>query len=83
MYHVYIIQSKKDDSWYYGFSENPKKRLNFHNNGKSSYTKGKLPWELIFCRKFELKSEALKFERYLKKTKNKKYIKRAYSDHFI
>lgn len=83
MYYVYIIESKTDQSWYYGFSENPEKRLDYHNEGKSSYTKSKLPWGLIFCRSFDTKTEALKFERYLKKTKNKEYIKRINSEYFI
>ena len=82
-YYVYIIKSETDQSWYYGFSENPEKRLHFHNAGKSTYTKGKVPWELIFCRSFDIKTEALKFEQYLKKMRNKEYIKRVYSEYFI
>ena len=82
-YYVYIIKSEKDQSWYYGFSENPEKRLQFHNAGKSTYTKGKMPWKLIFCRSFDIKIEALKFEIYLKKMRNKEYIKRVYSEYFI
>ena len=83
MYHVYIIESELDKSWYYGFSENVEKRLHFHNEGNSTYTKSKRPWKLIFYRRFDIKTEALKFERYLKKTKNKNYIKKAYSKYFI
>ena len=83
MYYVYIIESKTDQSWYYGFSEDPEKRLFYHNEGKSSYTKSKLPWELIFSRSFDIKTEALKFERYLKKTRNIEYIKRVYLEYFI
>jgi putative endonuclease len=82
-YYVYIIKSETDQSWYYGFSEDLEKRLNFHNEGKSTYTKSKRPWKLIFCRRFDLKAKALKFERYLKKTRNKEYIKRVYSEYFI
>ena len=83
MYHVYIIESEKDKSWYYGFSENPEKRLYFHNEGKSTYTKSKRPWELISCRSFDMKTEALKFERYLNRTRNKSYISREFLKYFI
>ena len=76
-YRVYIIESQKDKSWYYGFSENVEKRLDLHNEGNSTYTKSKRPWKLIFLRSFDIKTEALKFERYLKKTRNKRYIKTA------
>ena len=82
MYYVYIIESKTDQSWYYGFSENPEKRLHFHNEGKSTYTKSKRPWKLIFSRSFDTKTEALKFEQYLKRTRNKEYIKMAYLEYF-
>ncbi len=80
---TYIIQSIKDDNWYYGYSKNPQKRLTYHNNHQSWYTKSKQPWHIIFIRKFESKADALKFERYLKKTKNKEYIKREFSKFFI
>ncbi len=83
MYFVYIIQSIKDNSWYYGFSENPEVRLVFHNAGQSTFTKRKIPWELIFKRSFDSKSDALKFERYLKKTRNKTFILKEYSRFFI
>jgi len=82
MYFVYIIQSDLDKSWYDGFSEDPPKRLLAHNAGESRYTKAKLPWRMIFCREFKMKGEALKFERYLKRTRNKAYIKKAYSAYF-
>ncbi|GAA0891229.1 hypothetical protein GCM10009122_09080 [Fulvivirga kasyanovii] len=83
MYYVYIIESQIDKSWYYGYSQNVEKRLGYHNNGESRYTKRKTPWQLIFCRSFESKTEALKFEKYLKDSRNKEYIKRAFSEYFI
>jgi putative endonuclease len=42
-FYVYIIQSKKDNSFYKGFSENPYQRLDQHNNGESHYTSSKIP----------------------------------------
>ncbi len=32
------------------------------------------PWKLMFSKKFFLRAEAMKFEKYLKSLKNKKYI---------
>ncbi len=55
----------------------------FHNEGKSRYSRTKIPWKLIFVRPFEMKSEALKFERYLKSTRNKDFIKRNYKEFFL
>jgi putative endonuclease len=83
MYEVYIIQSTKDKSWYYGFSGDVEKRLKYHNEGRSTYTRGKKPWEIIFRRSFAIKADALNFEKYLKKSRNKEYIRKAYPSFFI
>ena len=80
---VYIIKSDLDNSWYYGYTENIAQRLNFHNEGISRYTKTKRPWALIFLRSYNLKREALKFEKYLKKTRNKDYIGEKYAEYFL
>ncbi len=67
MYYVYIIYSKNYDRYYKGFSENPTRRLDSHNNGKSRYTKSFTPWDLIYVEEFSNKSQALKREKSLKK----------------
>jgi len=82
-YYVYIIESKKDDTWYYGYSLKPERGLKYHNEGKSRYTKSKMPWRLIFIKNFNSKKEALKFERKLKSLRNQTYIKSAYAIDFL
>lgn len=72
MYTVYII-SNKEGLYYKGFTTNLAQRLEAHNLGLSNYTAGKGPWDLIFIKSFEDKSEALKFEKMLKR-QNKKYL---------
>ena len=64
---VYIIQSQKDNSYYKGFSENPKQRLEQHNNGESQYTSAKLPWTLVYIEELPTKRDALIREKTLKK----------------
>ena len=66
MYFVYILQSLKDNTKYVGLTINIKKRIKDHNNGKSKYTKGHMPWKLIWCCIFYNKTKAGKFEKYLK-----------------
>jgi putative endonuclease len=66
-FYIYIIQSKIDQSYYKGFSENYLERLNQHNDGWSKYTSRKKPWRLVYVELFESKSEALKREKTLKK----------------
>ncbi len=67
MYYVYIIYSKEKDCYYKGFSENPIKRLEQHNNGESRYTSKYNDWELFHLEIYLSKKEALIREKSLKK----------------
>ena len=67
MFIVYILQSKVDESYYYGFTEQEVGlRLREHNDGKSLYTKKLRPWKLVWYGSFETRKQAQDFERYLK-----------------
>ena len=80
---VYIIESGTTGKWYYGYTTDLAKRLTFHNQGNNISTRNRGPWKYIFTRKLNSKKEAMDFEKYLKASRNKEYIKRAYSDYFI
>lgn len=64
---VYIIKSEIDGDYYKGITQNIDKRLDEHNEGKSKFTSTKMPWKLVFCRKYDLKRNALIEEKRLKK----------------
>ena len=64
---VYIILSLKDGSYYKGYSLDPLLRLLQHNSGKSTYTKNKMPWQLIYIEQHLDKRSALIREKALKK----------------
>jgi len=66
MHYVYILQSQKDKSLYVGSTENVKKRVSEHNNGKSTYSNSKRPYVLKWFCAFPTKTQALAFEKYLK-----------------
>jgi len=46
MFFVYILKSKLDNSFYIGFAENLKERLEKHNQGFASL-KGRLKYSLM------------------------------------
>ncbi len=73
-FYVYILYSKSKDVYYKGFSENPENRLTQHLEGKSQYTSQINDWELVFIRSFESKTEALKYEKMLKR-QNQNYFR--------
>lgn len=67
-YSVYIIKNS-DGKIYIGYSANLLARLKSHNEGRSFYTKNKGPWRLIHQENFESRAEAMRREKFLKKTK--------------
>ena len=83
MHYTYIIESIATGQWYYGSTADPKGRLDYHNKGWNRSTRGRGPWKLIFLRKFESEIEAREFEFQLKRLKNKKYVRKKYSDYFL
>ena len=82
MFSVYIIESESGQ-WYYGSTENLVQRLSDHNSNRANFTRFKGPWALIFERNFQDKADGLKFEKELKRLKNKKYIRTAFSQYFL
>ncbi|MDQ1284306.1 MAG: putative endonuclease [Patescibacteria group bacterium] len=69
MYYVYLIKSKKKDSFYIGCTGDLRKRLEEHNSGKSTYTKDKRPWEVRYYEAFFSKDDAFQREKQLKRHK--------------
>jgi putative endonuclease len=67
--YLYIIQSKKDFSFYIGITNNLQKRLKEHNQGLSPATRFKKPWILIYCEWYRSERDALRRERRLKRYK--------------
>jgi len=74
MYYVYILKSSKSGILYYGYTDNLKRRLEEHNNGKSKFTKGHLPWILVFYAAFADKQKAKNFELYIKSGSGKAFV---------
>jgi len=74
MYYTYILKSSKSGILYYGYTENLKRRLIEHNSGKSAFTKGHLPWKLVWYCAFEEERKAKDFELYLKSGSGKAFV---------
>lgn len=70
MFIVYILQSKKDLSFYIGFTSDIKRRLSEHEKGFSDSTKHKRPWVLVYCEVYKDRKDAAEREQKLKDHKN-------------
>src|SRR3990170_1714514 len=66
MYYVYVLQSKRDESLYIGYTVDLRKRLEDHNSGKSKATKPFRPYKLVFYESFLNRFDAKNREIYLK-----------------
>ena len=75
MYYTYILQSAKSDYWYTGSTKDLRKRFNQHNSGKSSYTKARGPYKLIYYEACLNEQDARSRELYLKSGMGKRYLK--------
>jgi len=75
MFYTYILKSKKDGKFYTGSTKDLRKRLIEHNTGKSTYTKGKGPFEIIYYEACLLEDKARSRELYLKSGMGKRYLK--------
>ena len=72
VYTVYIIRNPQK-IYYKGFTSDVLRRLEEHNSSIGKYTSEKGPWTLVFKHSFISKSDALKYERMLKR-QNHKYL---------
>jgi putative endonuclease len=71
---VYLLLCA-DGTYYCGITNDLEKRVEKHNAGKGAkYTRGRLPVKVLISRDEFTKSEALKFERYVKSLPKKKKI---------
>ena len=75
MYYVYVLQSKKDNLFYTGFTTDIEKRLLEHNQGVQESTKNRIPFEVIYFEWCINKQDAITREKYLKSGMGKRYLK--------
>src|SRR3989338_4222911 len=76
MWHVYILQSRKDGSHYIGCSNDYPRRLREHNNGYNDSTRTKAPWRIVHLEQFEESSKAFVREKQIKSYKGGNGLKK-------
>jgi putative endonuclease len=75
MYYTYLLKLSNND-YYAGSTDNLQTRLNDHNEGKNISTKAFRPVVLVYYCAFPTKSQAIKFELYLKSGSGKAFRNR-------
>jgi len=70
-YFVYLIvcQKQQKTTTYVGYTNNLKKRIKLHNEGRGAkFTRGR-KWKLIYYEKYRTKKKAMRREYYIKKNR--------------
>ena len=70
-YFIYILQSERDGSYYVGHTSNLDKRLKRHNEGRSTYTRTRIPWRVIYQEALPSRKAAMKREKKIKSMKSR------------
>jgi putative endonuclease len=75
MYIVYVLYSEIHNKHYYGFTTNLTARFLSHNELGSDWTSKYRPWKIIFTKEFNVKIEAMAYEKWLKTGSGRNFIK--------
>ena len=73
--YVYVLLSLSDNRTYTGSTDNLKRRLEEHNNGKCKATMNRRPLELIYSERFDSLDDARRRELYLKTRSGRRDLK--------
>jgi putative endonuclease len=71
---LYILKSELNEKFYVGISQNPDRRLKYHNSIEKGFTSRYRPWKLIFTKEFSCRSDAQSYEKKLKSWKSRKAL---------
>lgn len=66
MFYVYVLQSKKDEKLYVGYTNDLRRRIREHDSGLNSSTKPRRPLELIYYEAYKSREDAEHREEMLK-----------------
>lgn len=73
--YVYVLRNTKSGRLYTGCTSDLRKRLLEHGSGKSAYTRGRGPYELIYYEACVNEKDAFVRGKYLKSGMGKRYLK--------
>ncbi len=81
-FYVYVLQSRKYNELYIGYTKDLKKRLVQHNEGLNVSTKRYMPWEIIYYEACRDMLDAERREKYLKTSQGRRLLKRRLKEFF-
>lgn len=82
MFYTYVLQSKKDDGLYYGYTQDLTQRFEQHVKGQVESTKYHRPLKLIYYEACCTEKDALKREQYFKTYKGRMFLQNRLKSYF-
>jgi putative endonuclease len=82
MYYAYVLQSKKDNQLYYGYTQDLTKRFEQHSQGLVTSTENRRPLKLIYYEACCIKEDALKREQYFKTYRGRQFLQKRLKSYF-
>lgn len=76
MYYTYILKSLKDNGYYIGYTSNLEERIKKHNAGETKSLKCRRPLELVYLEEYDMRQDAYKCERQIKRYKGGEAFKK-------
>ena len=76
MYFVYVLQSSKDEKYYVGYTNNIRRRLEEHNNGKVTITMHRKPFRLVYLEGYLHQQDATSREKFFKTGWRRTHLKK-------
>jgi len=73
-FHTYILFSNSKNKFYIGSTNDIQRRLNEHNSRQNLSIKFGIPWDLVYSKEFNSKSEAIRLEIKIKKRDAKRFL---------
>lgn len=81
MHYAYILLSKVDNNFYVGLTNDLRKRVGLHNEGKVYATKNRTPFILIYYEAHHSRYDAARREKFLKTGWGKNWIRRTLNEY--
>jgi len=75
MYYTYVLESLKDNKLYVGWTDDLRRRLTKHNQGKVESTKLRRPFKLVYYEACFSKDAAIRREKYFKTGFGRRFLK--------
>ncbi|MCH7529984.1 GIY-YIG nuclease family protein [Patescibacteria group bacterium] len=74
-WHTYILLNKKDGKWYTGSTDDLRKRFKIHNDDRTTSTKNRGQFQIMYYEMCLGERDARSRELYLKSGMGKRYVK--------